>query len=394
MKRLFFKKAALVVSVLFFACGVAGCKREKDSYTADQKYLYGMDYILFEGLGNGIDYVKGVQLLNNLGVKSLRHWMHVDWFMDEEFNLKEENVETMRAMLAELKKYDFQIIGMNHNNFNYTGMTSAKPPRDTEEGSYYREWLALYEESWYRLASLFPEITIWEIDNETNNVDFMPSTEGGDFSLSTMTDISTDMFYYGSKGVHRANPDATTVMGGFVTWNGEAFLEGVYENIKSGDFGEGSTDPDDYFQALAWHPYTNGFNADRFVEDNRALYNIALRYEKKHKTVYFTELGNWTATQSEETAAEYLTQGYKVTAERLPFVESIHYYRMFDNVIDNNNVSGIFYDPNPDRVDMTPDGRANPGAPKAAAYAYQRMTGRTGSLELLMTDLSTLGEKR
>lgn len=390
MKRKIFKKVALLLSVFFCFYSFVGCKEEKNDYTANQKYLYGMDYILFEGLGNGIDYVKGVELLNNLGVKSLRHWMHVNWFMDDELNLKEDNIATMRAMLNELGKYDFQIIGMNHNNFNYTGLTSAKPPRNTEEGSYYMQWLELYEESWYQLALLFPEITIWEIDNETNNGDFMYSTEGGDFSLSTMTDISTDMFYYGSKGVHRANPNAITVMGGFVTWNGEAFLEGVYENIKSGEFGEGSTNPDDYFQALAWHPYTNAFNAERFIEDNQALYDIVLRYEKKHKTVYFTELGNWTATQSEEVAAEYLAQVYKVTKESLPFVESIHYYRMFDNIIDNNCVSGIFYDPNPDRLDMTPNGRANPGAPKAAAYAYQTMAGGTGSLELLMTDLSAI----
>lgn len=280
---------------------------------------------------------------------------------------------------------------MSHKNFNHTGNTSLKPPRDMSEGSVYRDWLELYEETWYVLAGLFPEITIWEIDNETNNTDFMKSTEGGDFGLYDMIDISTDMFYYGSKGIHRANPDAVTVMGGFVTWNGEAFLDGVYRNIKSGMFGEGSTNPDDYFQTLAWHPYTNEFNEATFVAENQALYDIAYGYEGKHKTVYFTELGNWTNIQSPENAALYVKQVYATTLEFLPFVESIHYYAMFDNILDNNNRCGLFYDPNPDRIDLGPDNlRADPGAPKPAAYAYRQMTGASGALDLLKTPLSSL----
>lgn len=387
MKKFTALIAAIVIAFSVTACGKGETVDNK--YTADQSYIYGMDYIIYERLGD-IDYVKGIQLMNNLGVKSLRNWMHCDWFMDEELTIKQGSVDAMKESIAELNKYGFQIIGMSHKNFNYTGNTSLKPPRDTTEGSYYLEWLDLYEETWYTLAGLFPEIQIWEIDNETNNTDFMKSTEGGDFGLYDMIDMSTDMFYRASKGIHRANPEAVTVMGGFVTWNGEAFLEGVYENIKSGEFGEGSTDPDDYFQALAWHPYTSGFDKESFIEDNLALYDIAYSYEGKHKTVYFTELGNWTNTQSPELAAQYLQMVYEATLESLPFVESIHYYAMFDNILDNNNQCGLFYDPNPERIDMGPDGRADPGAPKPAAYAYQQMTGASGSLDLLKTPLSEI----
>lgn len=394
MKR---KITALLLATLL-GISVVGCQNNTGgggdeppvdtAYTADQKYIYGMDYIIYERLD--FDYVKGLQLLNNLGVKSLRHWMHFDWFMDEEMTLKQSNVNKMKEILAEIGKYDMQVIGMSHKSFNYTGNPSLRVPYDKTEGSEYWTYLGLYEEAWYTLAKTFPEITMWEIDNETNNIDFMHSTEGGGFSLSEMTDISTDLFYYGSKGVHRANPDAVTIMGGCVTWNAEAFIEGVYENIKSGRFGEGSTNPDDYFQALAWHPYTTGFDADSFVEDNQAIYDIAYRYEGKHKTVYFTELGNWTNNQTPEKAAEYLQAVYQTTLERLPFVESIHYYGMFDNIPDNNNRYGIFADPNPKNVDNGPDGRLDPGSPKPAAYAYQTMAGGTGSLDLLRTPLENL----
>lgn len=65
-------------------------------------------------------------------------------------------------------------------------------------------------------------------------------------------------------------------------------------------------------------PYTNGFNAEAFVTANQSLYDIAYSYEGKHKTVYFTELGNWDATQSADKAAEYIQAVYQTTAESLP----------------------------------------------------------------------------
>lgn len=388
MKR---KILATLLALALMVTGLSGCKKkEEDKYPVDAGYIYGMDYIAWEGVGNGIDYVKGFELMHNLGVQSIRHWMHVTWFFDTDFNVKKENVEKMHAIIAEAQKYNFQLVGMNHKNINKYG-PSHQNDKVSRSSSYYAEWLENYERGWYELAKEFPEITIWEIDNETNNIDFMHNAEGGPaFSLQEMSDISTDMFYYGSRGVHAANPDALTVMGGFVTASAEGFLNAVYKNIESGEFGEGSTDPDDYFQALAWHPYTKGFNKERFIQDNQHIYDIAYGYEGKHKKVYFTELGNWSKTQNGEVAAQYIKEVYETTKESLPFVESIHYYRAFDNIVDNNNRSGIFVDPNPNREDINKDTgkRANPGAPKKSAYAYQEMTGGSGSLDLLTTVLN------
>ncbi len=384
------KKLLCLLLALVTAFGLFGCQpKEEDKYPVDPGFLYGMDYIAYEGYYNKIDYKKGFELMHNMGVQSIRHWMHVTWFFDDNFNVKQENVDLMKDILAEAQKYDFQLIGMSHKNINKYGYANqdAKVSRYSD---YYAQWLENYERGWYELVKLFPEITIWEIDNETNNKDFMKNAEGGPaFSLQEMADISTDLFYYGSRGVHAANPDAITVMGGFVTWSGEGFLKKVYENIKSGEFGEGSTNPDDYFQCLAWHPYTEGFNADSFANQQQALYDIAYSYEGKHKKVYFTELGNWNYTQNDEKAAQYIKEVYAVTAERLPWVESIHYYRAFDNIRDKNCQGGLFADADPDQVDIDPNTglRRNPGAPKLAAYAYQEMTGGTGSLELVMTKL-------
>lgn len=377
---------ALLLVLTLILVSFSGCKPKEDlNYTADQSYMFGMDYIAFEGVGNGIDYVKAFELMHNLGVKSIRHWMHVTWFFDENFEPKQKNIDLMHDIIAEAQKYDIQLIGMSHRNINKYGYT-CENDKISRTSDYYPEWIANFEKGWFLLALEFPEITIWEIDNETNNVDFMHNAEGGAFTLQEMADISCDMFYYGSRGIHAANPDATTVMGGFVTWSGKGFLELVYENIKSGAFGEGSTNPDDYFEALAWHPYTTLFNIEAFVRDNLELYELAYSYEGKHKTVYFTELGGWDNKLNQKQAAEYVTKLYTEVPERLPFVESMHYFRAFNNIIDNNSQWGLFVDPNPNRMDMVNGERMIPGSPKQSAYAYQAVAGGSGPLDLLIPE--------
>lgn len=388
--RAFMKKAAVLLLALMVA-GSGGCggpSSSENKEAVQPGYLYGIDYIAYEWACEGVDYRKGFELMHNLGVKSIRHWMHVTWFFDENFQVKQDQVDLMKDIIAEAQKYDFQLIGMSHRNINRYGPEHENDKVSRSSG-YYKEWLENYERGWYELAKLFPEITIWEIDNETNNNDFMKNAEGtGEFDLQEMTDISTDLFYYGSRGVHRANPDALTVMGGFVTWNGQNFLQGVYENIKSGQFGEGSTDPDDYFQAVAWHPYTQLFNADRFVEDNQTLYNIILENEGKDKKVYFTEFGGWDHTKGEEQSAEYLREAYRTIEEKLPFVESAQYFRAFNHIYDNRSLYGMFHDPNPAAMDMIRGAgqRAVPGSPKLSAYTYQEIAGGEGSLEVMESD--------
>ena len=60
------------------------------------------------------------------------------------------------------------------------------------------------------------------------------------------------MLYFASKGIHRANKDAITIMGGLVIDTAETFLEYIYDNIEADD--AYSNYYDDYFQVAAWHP--------------------------------------------------------------------------------------------------------------------------------------------
>lgn len=99
-----------------------------------------------------------------------------------------------------------------------------------------------------------------------------------------------------------------TIMGGLTEPNGlgtgtnKQFLQYIYDNIASGDYGyfygkeeaaHASLDADDYFLAAAWHPYyaKKKFDAEEFVRLNGDIYDVILKNEGKHKKVFFTEMG-------------------------------------------------------------------------------------------------------
>ena len=197
-----------------------GSNYRADMETPEDGHLFGMCYLAWEGIGNGIDYQKALQLMKNLGVQSIRHWMHFSYYMEDYQTFKPEAVEQMHDILAAMREQGFQVIGMSHVNWSLESgrFGAGKPVRQPWEGSDYYRWLECYEETWYLVAEEFPEITYWEIDNEINNKDFM-YTEGkfGEkLSTQELAALSADMLFYASRGIHRANPNAVTVMGGIV----------------------------------------------------------------------------------------------------------------------------------------------------------------------------------
>ncbi len=371
--------------------------------TPDEGYLYGMCYLVWEKR-NTIDYKKGLELMNNLGVKSLRHWMHFNYYMTDYQTFDPKKTQEMHEILAEMQKYGFQIIGMSHTNWSLTEerFCGGKPVRIPVEGSDYYRWLECYEETWYNVVREFPEITIWEIDNEINNKDFMYTEGNRDklLSLEEMAAISADMLFYASRGIHRANPEAITVMGGIVDPMGLGipaqetgitmvnFMEALYDAIDSGE--HGSFYYDDFFQVACWHPYYYRGSADEyFVAQNNAIYEVITRREGKDKKVYLTEFGWRDDVYGEENMAEAMRTLYTVIAEQMPYVESLHYFRAFNTMQNRGEVAGIFYDPDPSKEDINEETglRNTPGAPKDIAYIYQQIAGGSGPLDLLMTPL-------
>ncbi len=395
---------------------------------ANQDYLYGMGYLAFEGIDQNIDYVKAYELLDGMGVRSVRNWMHFSYLMEDPTTFKAGAAEKMHAILQETTAYGMQVIGMNHTNWNLAEQkfVIGKHEYQPYDGSAYYEWLAAYEQSWYTLVKEFPEVTYWEIDNELNNMDFMfihgaaKDKRGRNLilSLEQMAKIAADMLFYASRGIHAANPNAVTVLGGLVDPNGLGtkgcgysyenpeewvetgtmadFLNALYDAIDSGE--HNSFFYDDFFQVAAWHPYYyTSCVDDFFVEENNKIYEVIKTREGKDKKVFLTEMG-WDPKSTFrknlkdyhitlEDIADWIPKLYETVSEEMPYVESVHYFRMFDNIADNNNTAGLFFDPDDsyDAVTWIPEvGKA--GAAKITALAYQKAAGGTADLNILETD--------
>ena len=442
--------SALLTAVGFCACGAPVPKdsvsiTENDSSSSaevlpldvehgigDQSKLYGMCYLLEQRTYWGSpfendDIAVDIALIDNLGCKTVRHWMHFTTLMTDKDTMNEAACESMHIALEECQKYDIVNIGMNHHNFNGGLSSVGKLKRNMVKGSDYILWLDDYYTSWYNLVAEFPEVSYWEIDNELNNPDFMYNAyDRSFFTADEMAAVATDMLYYATRAIHDANPEAQSVMGGLTEPMGlgnsnlEAgypsnawFLQAIYDNIFSGEYGyfyssetseAASIDPDDYFDILSWHPYVwtrEALNEDFFVEENNKVYQVVLDNEGKHKKVFITEVGFSDFTRGEEVVAESTKRMYHAISTRMPYVETLNVFKMYDTAVQSFDGSsadngysryGFFYDPNPDRVYYKIDGD-NPtkttdelcvaGAPKPLAYVFQEMAGGKGSLNLM-----------
>ena len=361
-----------------------GSNYKFENTQVNHEYLAGMGTLFWERKEN-IDYNQALIAMKNLGVKSLRTWIHFKYLMIDPETIDREKADEMHKYLAKAINMGFQIIGMNHYSYHKSGyfaIGKVKRVNYENENSVYKKWLRDYETSWYTLAKEFPEITYWEIDNELNNPDFMyiDGKKDSVLTLEEMAHISADMLYYGSLGIHRANPNANTILGGLVdslglglgcmhngvhVGNMKDFLELLYDVIDSGE--HNSLYYDDFFQIAAWHPYYYNQTADEyFVKENNAIYDIILRSEGKNKKVFLTEFG-WKDINTQGQTAQFITDLYTILREKMPYVESLHYYLLFDDV--NLKIeTGLFNDP------------VVGGSPKESALAYQIVNNGDGTL--------------
>ncbi|HEY8389502.1 MAG TPA: hypothetical protein VIL26_00895 [Clostridia bacterium] len=390
------------------------CKKEVptvDNANFDQSNLYGVCYLLEEReFDPYYDMQKEVQLMKNLGVKTVRQWMHFSNLMYDKNTLKKDACEKMHTLLKLCSDNGMVNVGMNHHNFNKGSNTSGKPYKRDLSNQNYIEWLNDYYTSWYTLVSEFPEVEYWEIDNEVNNSDFMRDANGQNvYNQLEMAEIATDMFYYASRAIHDANPKAKTVMGGLTEPNGlgsgttASFLQKLYDNIASGEFGyfynqesksKASKNADDYFQVACWHPYVwNSFDAEEFVEINNEYYEVILKNEGKHKEVFFTEIGFNDVKCSEDMAASYIEEMFNIIKTKMKYVSQVHYYKMYDVGTTTSwegggtySRFGLFYDPDISRKYPLLDGvtTAVNGKAKSKAYKFQQLAGGSGDLDLLV----------
>ena len=370
----------------------------------------------------GIDAAAYLDLVTGLGCRALRSWMHLTEHLRDPVTPDPEQVELHRRLLDRARELDIEVTAMSHEWFLPAGCKQrsghAMPPRDLTPGSLYMQALEMLEQSWYTMVSLFPQVDIWEVGNEWNlnaflHPDgFLDSDMSHPFTADEKADIAVDMMYYSARGIRRANPKAkvasfspalsTPGLGGDmpdflpvmygVAWT----LDKIYSRIKSGNFW--STDPDDYFDLVAWHPYvfTNrevASDADLFLNVqepdelwrsfNDAAYKVMKKYGDGHKQVLLTETG-FTDCGDKELEQRYAGYNQKLLsiAAELPYVRTLHNFRLLNENamlrragIEDNQIGGLtevyfglFTDPE--------DGCQ----PRARALAIQKMTGSQADL--------------
>ena len=101
-----------------------------------------------------------------------------------------------------------------------------------------------------------------------------------------------------------------------------------------------------------------------YPDANNALFAVAESYGDGNRKVYLTEIGYNSADNAQE-HAQWITEAYRLVSEQMPYVESMHYYRLFN---DGDERNGLFNEP-----------RAG-FAPTAKGAAFQAAAGGSGDL--------------
>ena len=71
----------------------------------DTKNIFGMCYLALEN-ENVFDVESGINLLKNLGVKSVRNWMHFESMLIDENTLNQTNYEKLKKYIKLQQDYD------------------------------------------------------------------------------------------------------------------------------------------------------------------------------------------------------------------------------------------------------------------------------------------------
>jgi hypothetical protein len=259
---------------------------------------------------------------------------------------------------------DIFIIGLTHSWFlppnpNFPLHEDlAIPEIDHTPGSDYMWFLESYAQTWETWAGEYSQIRYWEIANETNH-DFirkrgwsqdLANAHKYKFTYQEMAIITLDMTYYASKGIKAANPDAIIILpgmapvnDGMVTGTMRLFMELLYQGMFEGyrslvDRPEIRADsparnPNDYFEALAWHPYSSGREpGTAWIRENKAIYQVAEANGHAGLPVFFTEYGftDMGNPALDARQGEWLRDSIIAAREQLPFVKAVTVYRMYE----------------------------------------------------------------
>lgn len=332
-----------------------------------EKYLYGMCETFEGAVDKAAKPETTIDLVAALGCKTMRLWMHHKQLMRVENGVpvfKPGKLEQYCGYVdALIKKGVTHLTSMNHS-YLYPSSFDGDPHSESEiplPGTpTYLAFLQLVQESYRMLAAAFPQIEYYEVGNEMNLHRFLSKPnypqEGGPkadeydprycYTKEEKTAIMTDICYYANAGVKQGNPNAYVVFPGLTPLFGytdmAADFDLVYRHIESGAFPTGrpaDTDPDRYFQVLAWHPYNFSGDSSIFVKGCNEVYEVMKAHGDEGKKVFLTEFGyhdfdlvkhGYTLEDADRKQAEWLAHDFAAIKAQLPYVETVHIFRLYD----------------------------------------------------------------
>ena len=354
-------------------------------FQADTQYIFGVCYAE-DQMNNRVSVDQAVYLIRSLGVRSVRIWTRC---YISSTQLEEWQVERLHDLIGKLHDADIQVLFfINLHNKN-------TPYPDYTEGSDYITYINDFGTLCHTYATEFPEVRYWELGNEWNHNPFLhpmgwtdDGTGTAPFTMKEKAQISADLMYMAKKYIRAAGSDGLIIAPAMAPSDGmdgvdmSDWLEYVYEAIETGATVEKSTNPRDFFEALAWHPYMVAEPDMEWVENNNRLYKIAVDHGDAGIKVFLTEYGfpDGGNSKADATQAEWMVKAYELVRRYMPYVESLHYYRLFTDTSRTADLYGLMHQPE--------DGFG----PKAKALAYQKMAGGKGDLYKFYMPLFDEGE--
>ncbi len=407
----------------------------------DYSMLYGFAEP-FAGSGvQGFNSEIASELMGAIGAKTFRMWMtpttlyagwnQVNVLPDEKLAVIDKKVQILyQTYIDQVKKNGVEEITAMGNFFPRMPSTANGregnfiPARDTSPDSEYMQFLHKYYLIWKAVATAFPDVDVWEVGNETNQITFLNYTgsenDSPEVQFAKLSDINADLLYYSAKAIREANPDATVITPGYApAYEGipslGRFLEELYQRIESGTMPAGevkSTNPDDYFDGVAWHPYdtVNGIvltdkpDVEAWKAANDAVFQVMEKHGDGEKEVWFTEFGYTMPVEmldpasddckdqdrylinekyytlnedSEQKHADWL-ELYFDTMKEMEYVHTCHFFRLNCSAHDAlwNGVGEVMFG-----LFLEPDYEIGRGFyPRKKAFALQEIYGGKGDL--------------
>lgn len=372
--------AGLLAAVMLLLCGCGTDPQSTGNLTdptqaptepagADQTYLYGVNYVDAR-MSDRIAVNQAVNLITALGAKSARLNPGV---VETGTTMFESAKTRLHSMLSSLVLSGVEQIIVEIPGLPMDGAIGNLAPYPDLEDDEYLAFLDEVEAMVEMLVTEFPEVEYWQIGNLFNVDTFLhplgwkeTDSPVDGFTMEEKAQLTVDIMYRTMRVVRAKSETATVIMPGMGAPNGEdmaAYLTEVYNQIKTGE--RGSDKIEDFMDALAWHPNTTTAPDQSWVDANNALYAIAQSNGDGDRVVYLTEMG-FDGTENAAQQAQWITDAYKLVAEKMPYVESMHYYRLFN---DGEEAFGLFNEP-----------RGGFG-PTEKGKAFQTAAGGSGDLE-------------